>query len=63
MSAEAIGTDEEQLARLIHAEERHGLALVLCEACDGTDERCGSCDGAGITVNPGNLTPCGPRAV
>lgn len=57
-----IGSEADQLARLSHAEEVHGLMPHDCPACDG-DEPCDACDGWGVvfTLPKGQtLAPCGP---
>jgi len=59
-----IGTEGQQLARLIHAEEVHGLTPHDCPACTEEGEACSVCDGVGaILTAPGgveSLRPCGP---
>lgn len=55
-----IGSEADQLARLDHAEEHHGLRPMLCPVCDGADEGCARCDGLGLLWAPGDLAPCGP---
>lgn len=57
--SEGVGTEAQQLARLTHAEEVHGLTPHDCPACDG-DEPCDVCDGLGVVFSPGDLRPCGP---
>jgi len=60
MSDEGIGTETQQLARLAHAQEAHGLTTRECPACDWDSETCDVCDGWGVIFSPGDLRPCGP---
>ncbi len=55
-----IGSEAEQVARLEHAQERHGLEPELCPACAGQNDFCGRCGGWGLLWTPGDLAPCGP---
>ena len=58
-----VGTEGQQLARLAHAEEVHGLTPHDCLACDGDNPDCEPCRGLGVlfTLPPGErLEPCGP---
>jgi hypothetical protein len=57
-----VGSQADQYARLQHASERHGFALLPCPKCDGRRGGCAFCeDPAGIVFTRGDLTPCGPR--
>lgn len=67
-----IGTVDEQLSRLDHARDAHGLRPLDCEVCGGAglvarlseDHRllrdCEACGGNGATFEAGDLEPCGP---
>lgn len=55
-----IGSVAAQMARLDHAEARHGFRSTLCPVCGGDDDECERCDGIGLLWAHGDLAPCGP---
>lgn len=54
MSESAVGTEAEQLARLDHLAEKHGLTMVDCPKCAGAG--CPACDNFGVFLSQPALT-------
>jgi hypothetical protein len=60
-AALGVGSEADQLARLDHATEAHGLVVIDCVDCAG--ESCERCSGFGATFCYGSLEPCSPSCL
>lgn len=58
VTTDGIGSLADQMARLQHAADRHGLTQHPCPLHVG--DQCGICGGYGAVFTAGDMTPCGP---